>query len=103
MAYIKVDHSKFETAASSIDTYISQLESKMIRANGEVNNLSSNWQGDDAVHFKSQWNTVANNDSTYVKMTKSLEAYSKSLRYAAKLYKDAQTNAVNNANGLPRY
>ena len=103
MAYIKVDHSKFETAASAIDSYVSSMKSKMGSANGQVNALSANWQGGDFTQFKTQWDKVTNNDSTYNNMIKSLESYAKYLRYASQKYKEAQSNAVNRANGLPKW
>ena len=103
MAYIKVDHSKFESAASAIDTYIRLMKSKMNNAGGEVNNLAANWQGKDFAQFKTQWDKVTNNDSTYYQMIKTLESYAKYLRFAAQKYKEAQSKAVNRANGLPKY
>lgn len=103
MAYIKVDHSKFESAASAIDSYVTLMKNKMRSAQGEVTTLSTSWQGADFNQFKSQWDKVTNNDSTYSQMIKALESYSKYLRYAAGKYKEAQSKAVNRANGLPKY
>ena len=103
MAYLRVDHSKFEAAASAIDTYVTSMKNKMRSAGGEVNTLSANWQGSDFTQFKAQWDKVTNNDSTYSQMIKSLESYAKYLRFAAQKYKEAQSKAVNRANGLPKY
>lgn len=103
MAYIRVDHSKFETAASAIDAYVSSMKTKMHNAGEEVTTLSANWQGSDFTQFKAQWDKVTNNDSTYSQMIKSLESYAKYLRLAAQKYKEAQSKAVNRANGLPKY
>lgn len=103
MAYIRVDHSKFEAAASAIDTYVASMKNKMRSAGSEVTTLSANWQGSDFTQFKAQWDKVTNNDSTYYQMIKSLESYAKYLRYAAQKYKEAQSKAVNRANSLPRY
>lgn len=100
MAYIKVDHSKFSGAASAVDTYVTQLRNKMSKAEGEVNNLSGIWQGADYTQFKFQWDTVTDGESTYSEMVKSLEAYSKFLKYAAEKYKEAQSKAVNRADSL---
>ena len=103
MAYIKVDHSKFESAASALDDYVVLMKSKMSSAQGEVTTLSSNWQGADYNQFKTQWDKVTNGDSTYAQMVKSMESYAKYLRYAAGKYKDAQSKAVNRASALPKY
>ena len=103
MAYIKVDHSKFESAARAIDNYVSDMKTKMSSANGEVNTLSATWQGSDFTQFKSQWDKVTNSGSTYSQMLKALESYSDYLRYAASKYKNAQANAINRANSLPRW
>lgn len=102
MAYIKVDHSKFEPTAAAVDNYVSLLKSKMASADSEINTLSSSWQGIDFNRFNEQWKTVTNNDSTYYKMIKYFESYAGFLRTAGKKYKDAQINAYNRANGLPR-
>ena len=103
MAYIKVDYSYFEKAASAIDTYVSSMKNKMRSAGSEVTTLSANWQGSDFTQFKAQWDKVTNNDSTYSQMIKSLESYAKYLRFAAQKYKSAQSMAVRNANNLPRW
>lgn len=103
MAYIKVDHSKFSTTASVVDSYVKLMKTKMNSAQGEVDNLARNWQGVDFAQFRTQWNKVTNGESTYSEMIKALENYSKFLRFASEKYKDAQTNAVNSANRLPRY
>ena len=103
MAYIKVDHSKFGSAASAVDSYVSLMKSKMGSADNEVNLLSASWQGSDYTQFKTEWDKVTNKESTYSEMIKSLESYSKFLKYAESKYKDAQSKAVNRANNLPRY
>ena len=103
MAYIQVDHSKFEAAASSVDAYVDLMKSKMGSAQGEINTLSAAWQGSDFTQFQTQWNGITNNDSTYTQMVKTLESYAEFLRFAAAKYKEAQACAVNRANGLPRY
>lgn len=103
MAYIKVDHSRFEEAASAIDSYVESMKKKMQSAEAEVDALSANWQGSDFTQFKAQWSKVTYKDSTYSHHLKSLESYAKYLRYAAKKYKEAQTKAINAANGLPKW
>lgn len=103
MAYIKVDHSKFSGAVSAVDDYVGQLKSKMKSAESEVNSLISGWDGDDYTQFKKQWSTLQSKGSAYSEMVKALEAYSDFLQLAANKYKEAQTNAVNRANSLPRW
>lgn len=103
MAYIKVDHSKFESAATEVDKYTTLLKNQMKSAQGEVTNLSSNWQGGDFSQFKTEFDKVDNRDSTHSKMVKSLDSYADFLRYASSQYKSAQIRAVNRANSLPRW
>ena len=103
MAYIKVDHSKFENAASAVDSYVGLMKSKMRSAQGEITTLSSSWQGSDFTQFRTEFDKVDNSDSTHDKMIKALESYSKFLRYAGGRYKSAQSKAVDRANGLPRW
>lgn len=98
--YIKVDHSKFNSAATEIDIYISKHKKNMNYADQEVTNLSSAWQGKDSKEFQSQWDQLTDNDSTSKQMIKSLENYAKFLRYASSQYKEAQSKAVNKANNL---
>ena len=101
--YIKVDHSRFESTASAIDTYVRTHKNKMNSANGEVNTLSGSWQGTDFTQFKTQWNRVTANDSTSQKMIKAMENYAEFLRFAANKYKEAQTKAVNRAINIPKW
>lgn len=103
MAYINVDHSKLEAAASAIETYLDQMKTKMNTASGEVTKLSASWKGDDYTHFKAQWDKVTSDDSTYSEMRKSFESYAEFLKFAAQKYKDAQIDAINRANSLPRW
>lgn len=103
MSYIKVNHSELESTAKQVDSCVSNLKSKMSSANGKVSALASGWAGSDFTQFLSQWKTVDNSDSTYYKLIKALESYSDYLSYAASKYKDAQTDAVNRANSLPKY
>lgn len=103
MAYIKVDHSKFEGAASAVDGYVTLMKNKMRSAQGEVTALSSSWQGGDFDQFKTEFEKLDHEDSTHRKMLKAMESYAKYLRFAGNKYKDAQARAVNRANGLPRW
>ena len=103
MAYIKVNHSKFESTANAVDKYVTLMKNKMRNAQNEVATLSSTWQGTDYTQFKAAFDRVDNGDSTHVQMLKALESYSKYLRFAAEKYKKAQTDAVNRANNLPKW
>ncbi len=103
MAYIRVDHSQFEKTATAIDNYVSLAKKKMNEAQTNVEQLTMNWIGDDSIQFKQEWYELTNYNSTYNSMIKSLESYANYLRHASKKYKEAQANAVNRANGLPRF
>lgn len=100
---IKVDHSKFDTAASAIETFNSNINTKMGKADKAVTTMLSSWKGLDASTFKTKWDTVNDRDSTYGKMKKSLESYAGFLRAAGSKYKNAQANAINRANRLPKW
>lgn len=103
MAYIKVDHSKLETAASAVDSYVTLMKNKMHSAQDEVTILSSSWQGSDYTQFKTEFDKVDNKDSTHAQMVEAMESYAEFLQFAANKYKDAQARAVNRANNLPRW
>ena len=60
------------------------------------------WQGADKDAFWQKWIEAQGKDSTYEKVRETLSAYSKFLKYAAAQYKEAQSNAVNRANKLPK-
>lgn len=103
MAYIKVNHQKLETTASQVDSYVSAHKRNMNSMGNMVSGLSSSWEGKDFTEVQNQWNEINAKDSSSGKMISSLENYADFLRYAAKKYKEVQTNAVNRANSLPRY
>lgn len=103
MAYIKVDHSEFERAASAVDGYVKLMKNKMRSAQSEITTLSLSWQGFDFTQFKSELKKVDNKDSVHTQTVNAMESYAKHLRFAANKYKDAQARAVNRANNLPRW
>lgn len=103
MAYIKVDHKKLDDAATAVETYVSQHKSGMKRIDQQIVGMNSAWQGKDYDQLKAQWQEMNESGSTSKKMLYALEDYADFLRYSAKKYKDAQSNAVNRANKLPRY
>ena len=49
------------------------------------------------------WDLIRSNDSVSGRMIRSFQNYSDFLRFASKKYKDAQSNAVNRANRLPKF
>ncbi len=103
MAYIVVDHNKFEHAASAIDTYISKHKKNMNKINQEMVDLAASWQGADYVAAKQKCSEMNASGSTSDKMIKALDSYADYLRYAGKQYRDVQSRAVNRANLLPRW
>ena len=103
MAYIKVNHSQMETAASAIDGYVSNHKAKMRMIDSEMSNLISYWSGEDYQSVKTQWEEMKSKDSTSEKMVKAMENHAKFLRYAAGKYKEAQSRAVNRADNLPKW
>lgn len=100
---IKVNHNVLDTAANTIDEHIRNMDSKIGKANTSVTTMLATWQGNDANEFKIKWDTVDDADSTHGMMRKSLESYSYFLRNASSKYKNAQINAINRANSLPKW
>lgn len=103
MAYIKVDHSKFGSAANEVEEYVSFMKQRMKAANAEVAGLSSKWQGIDYHRFKKEWNEVTAAGSVHAEMIKAMEGYASFLRYAEQQYKDTQSRAISRAGRLPRF
>lgn len=103
MAYIRTDFERFDNAIIITDEYVDLMKSEMANAGGEVNVLATTWQGADSEEFKTRWNTVTEEKSAYIQMVKAVDSYSSFLRFALNKYKDAQANAINRANSLPRW
>lgn len=100
MAYIKVDHSKFEHAATAIDNYIANHKRKMNSVDSSVLALGTEWKGADYEQLKKEWTEIHSSDSTSGKMIRSLKNYADALRSSAAKYKEVQARAVNRANTL---
>ena len=103
MANITVDHDEFEVAAAAIDSYVAKHRKNMRSMNTAVESLGMSWAGVDYEQVKREWNQLDAAGSTSQRMIESLENYARALRAAAKKYRDAQSNAFNRANKLPRY
>lgn len=100
MAYIKVNHQKMLAAAEQVDAYIIQLNKNMAGIDSAVSSLGGEWKGEDYRQLKKEWNEINESGSTTDKMRTTLKSYAGSIREAAKLYKEAQTRAVNRASTL---
>ncbi len=103
MTKIKVDFRMIDSTASVIDEYITSAKKCMKSAKDEVNSISNLWKGEDSVAFNNKWEECIGENSTYSRMVKSFESYSQFLKCAGDKYKEAQINAINRANGLPRW
>ena len=100
MAYITVDHKRLEKTANDIDGYINAHRKAMSEIDNNITSLGASWQGKDYSQTVREWNEMKNSSSTSEKMLKSLDNYADFLRWAAKKYKQAQTDAINRANRL---
>ncbi len=100
MAYIKVNHQKMLAAANQVENYIAQLDKNMTTINTEMLSLESKWNGVDYQRVRAEWDEMNSSGSTTDKMKTTLKSYAGSIREASKLYKEAQTRAINRANAL---
>ena len=100
MANIKVNHQRLLAASNQVDTYVSRLDTYMAEIDTSMVFLSSAWDGADYRQVKSEWNEIHSPESTTGKMKRALKSYVSALRQASKLYKEAQTRAINRANSL---
>ena len=104
MARIEVNHADLRTVASAINAYCTKQDSEMRSADAEVNAmLSKDWIGDDAHAFGSKWINVNASDSTAIKFRKNLKNYGETIAACAELYRNAQIDAYNSANWLPKW
>lgn len=99
MAYINVDYSKLNTVADRIEEYILEINSGMVKMNGEMSGLSERWKGDDATVTLNKWNDIDSSDSTTGKLLKMMENYEANMREAAKRYKAVHERAMARARG----
>lgn len=100
MAYINVDFNKMQAAADAVDTYVSRLNENMRFIDAGVQTLGAQWRGEDYRQMKQQWDEINASGSTTDKMRTSLQSYAGTVREAARLYREAQTRAINRANTL---
>ena len=100
---IYVDHSRFSNGAKEIEEYIGTIDSYMASMNEEVESMSSFWEGEDSMAFNEKWNQLTNTGSVTANMKSDLKNYADNLNQAANKYKNAQINAINEANNLPRW
>lgn len=99
---VNVNRTELLNAASKVDTYISDLKTKMSYENAKVLALGSSWEGKDYTAFKAQFSKADDPDSVYANMLKALERHAEILRFAEGKYKQAQIDAVNRAQALVR-
>lgn len=100
MAYIKVNHQKLLSSADQIDNYIAAMDKHMRSMDTAIISMEADWKGEDYLQLKKEWNEINSIGSTADKMKTTLKSYAGTLRESAKLYKDAQTRAINRANNL---
>ena len=103
MAKIVVDHSELGATAKVIETYVELIQRKYKSADGEVRYMTSAWAGNDETKFIQQWNKINDPGTATRGMIEDYSTYAKNLKAAEQLYKDAQADAVNSANWLPKW
>jgi hypothetical protein len=100
--FINADHGQFEHAAQAIDDYVNYHRYNMKNADKEVEDLFHYWQGVDYTQFKMNWEASNTSGSVSDAMLNALESYAGFLRYCAKKYMEAQTDAYNKAVKIPK-
>lgn len=104
MAVIEVNHKTLRNVAKAIDNYCDEQNREMRSADSAVKQmLSSGWTGADAYTFSDKWESVDDSSSTTVKLRDSLKKYSEGLTACANEYQNAQEEAYNEANRLPKW
>lgn len=101
--YIAVNHKILEQTAADIDECITKHNQYLEQASENVRNMSSIWEGSDYIKYCEQWGMLTNNDSTSKAIIKNMQNYADYLCYCAKKYKEAQANAINKANNIPKW
>ena len=102
MAYIKTDPGRLDKTADAVYTYIQRHGSHMQKAEDTVIQLQSAWQGSDYEQMLTEWQQLRGKGSTSAQMLRELEAYAKSLQFAARKYREAQSTALTLSNRLPK-
>ena len=100
MTVIRVNMSKINSAANTVDAYVEKQKKAMKTMGSEVTGISKDWGGNDYDAFIIQWAKLTAKDGTFEKMIRDLTNYAENLRHARKLYYDAQTRALARAKVL---
>jgi hypothetical protein len=104
MALIEVNHRTLRDVASEITSYCSVQDREMRSADTDIKSmLFSDWMGSDAQEFGKKWEGVDDNNSTSIKFRDSLKNFGDNLTACANEYENAQGDAYNEANRLPKY
>jgi uncharacterized protein YukE len=102
MARIRVNHDYLRSTAEAIEKRIETNEALMREIDAQVSEISSEWVGEDYVQYLQQWESAKKQNSLLQSTTDRLRDYAEFLRFVAVEYQNAQSDAVNRANRLPR-
>lgn len=67
------------------------------QADREITNLPNAWAGDDELHFRVKWQETKAENAILLTTERGLSVFAEHLLYAAGVYREAQTDAVNAA------
>ena len=102
MTKIRTDHGRLNRQASELWELQIRLQRQFSLADREINNLRNAWAGDDELHFFARWQEVKGEGSALQYTNRRLTAFAEHLLYAARTYREAQTDSINAALDLVR-
>lgn len=95
---IIVDPAKLEMASQKMDEQAADYERLYRQLYTEVRGMGAAWQGQDNNAFIKQINEF---EDDFERMAQLMRSYAQFLRDSAGLYRQAQTDTINNAYRLP--
>ena len=97
---IRVDHSVMRSTASSLRSVADGIIGTLNQTIGQMDDLSSSWQGSDYDTFIGRAHALRENDSSIVSTSNTIRQYADWLENAANMYQQAQAQAINKSLSL---
>lgn len=100
MAYINVDLDSLASAKKAVSDYCDKRKTIIGQMNNVVEGSANGWNADDQKAFCNQWNGMKSADGIFSVTGKELENYQTLLENALSIYKNAQSESVEQASKL---
>ena len=100
MTRLRTDHEKLKRQAMELWRQKTELRRRFVQVDREIVNLRNAWAGDDELHFCARWQELRAQSSVLQRTEHGISVFAEHLISAAKIYREAQTDAINAARDL---